>query len=163
MMKIRKPTQEIFVKISALLSSAFPKSQYEAKLVEQFHDNETPIHEWVCIHTNKVVGYIAFSNAYDGEKICGLHLAPMAVTPTFQRQGLGSELLNFALRQDLIKNSPIFVLGNPKFYKRFGFEPCTVPLCPFAPKNKHFLALRNTTTTQFTIGYEPEFGPIKKI
>lgn len=158
-MKIRKPTQEIFVKVSALLSSAFPKSQHEAKLVEEFHDNETPIHEWVCIHLNKVVAYIAFSNAYNGDKICGLHLAPLAVAPNFKDQDFCSELLNFALRQDPIKNSPIFVLGNPKFYKRFGFEPCPVPLCPFAKKNKHFLALRNTTTTQFTIGYEPEFGP----
>lgn len=158
-MKIRKPTQEIFLKVSALLSSAFPKSQYETKLVEQFHDNETPIHEWVCIHINKVVAYIAFSNAYKGGEICGLHLYPLAVTPKFQRQGLGSELLNFALRQEVIKNSPIFALGNPKFFNRFGFEPCTIPSCPFAKKNMHFLALRNTTTTQFTIGYEPEFGP----
>jgi putative acetyltransferase len=158
-MKIRKPTQEIFVKVSALLSSAFPKSPDEARLVEEFHDNNTPIHEWVCIHINKVVAYIAFSNAYNGDEVCGLHLAPLAVTPNFQGQDFGSELLKFALRQDLIKNSPIFVLGNPKFYKQFGFEPCTLPICPFAKKNKHFLALRNTATTQFTIGYEPEFSP----
>lgn len=160
-MKIRKPTQETYVKVSALLGWAFPKSLYERELVEGFHDNDTPIHEWVCIHINKVVAYIAFSNAYNGDEICGLHLAPLAVAPQFQRQGFGSELLGFALRQKAIKESPLFVLGNPKFYQRFGFKHCPLPVCPFAKNNKHFLALRNTATTPFIVGYEPEFGPAK--
>ena len=159
-MKIRKPTQETYVKVSALLSSAFPKSLYEQKLVEELHDNDTPIHEWVCIHMNKVVAYIAFSNAYNGDELCGLHLAPLAVAPQFQRQGFGSELLKFALRQEAIKESPLFVLGKPAFYQRFGFKHCPLPICPFTKNNKHFLALRNTATTQFIVGYEPEFGPI---
>ncbi|MCP3943781.1 MAG: N-acetyltransferase [Desulfobacteraceae bacterium] len=158
-MKIRKPTPEIYVKISALLNSAFPKSRYEVKLVEQFHDNDTPIHEWVCIHINRVIAYVAFSNAYNGNKICGLHLGPLAVAPQFQRQGIGSELLRFALRQEVIKKSPLFVLGNPEFYRHFGFKQCTMPICPFDKNNRHFSALGNTTTTPFTIDYEPEFGP----
>jgi len=158
-MKIRKPTQEIHSKISGLLNSAFPKSKYEAGLVEQFHGSDTPILEWVCIHINKVIAYIAFSNAYNGNEVCGLHLAPFAVAPHFQRQGVGTELLKFALRQESIKKSPLFVLGNPEYYRRFGFEPCTMPICPFDKNNRHFLAIRNTTTTQFIVGYEPEFGP----
>lgn len=160
-MKIRKPTPDINVKVSALLDKTFPKSQYEAKLFEEFHENDTPIHEWVCIHVNKVIAYIAFSNAYNGVEICGLHLAPMAVAPKFQGQGFGSELLKFALRQEPIKESPLFVLGNPKFYRKFGFERCKTPVCPFDKNNKHFLAIRNTTTTPFTIGYEPEFGTLQ--
>lgn len=158
-MKIRKPTGEIYVKVSALLKSAFPKSRYEQGLVEEFHDNNTPIHEWVCIHMNKVVAYIAFSNAYNGDEICGLHLAPLAVAPPFQRQGFGSELLGFALRQEAIKKSPLFVLGTPGFYQRFGFKHCALPVCPFTKNNRHFLAIRNTATTPFVVGYEPEFGP----
>ncbi len=157
-MKIRKPTREIYVKVSALLSSAFPKSRYETKLVEELHENDTPIHEWICIHINKVIAYVAFSNAYNGSEVCGLHLAPIAVAPKFQRQGVGSELLRFALRQEAIKESPLFVLGNPKFYKGFGFEHCTIPTCPFDKENRHFLSLRNTTATRFIVGYEPEFG-----
>lgn len=39
-MKIRKPTQEIHSKVTGLLNSAFLKSKYEAKLVEQFHGKE---------------------------------------------------------------------------------------------------------------------------
>lgn len=156
-MKIRKLTPENYPKASALLVQAF-SGTYEVKLVESFHQNGTAVHEWICIHVGKVIAYIAFSKAYNGIDVCGLHLAPMAVKPEFQRQGFGSELLRFALRQDVIKANTIFVLGNPAFYQKFGFEPCAMPLCPFTKKNAHFLSLRNTTSTPFTVGYEPEFG-----
>ncbi len=158
-MKIRKPTPETYDKVAALLNSAFPNSRYEAELVESFHGNKTPIHEWICIQTNKVIAYIAFSNAYNGKSVCGFHLAPLAVAPQFQRQGIGSELIRFALRQDPIKTSPLFVLGSPQFYQRFGFEPCALPICPFDKNNRHFSALGNITTTRFVVGYEPAFGP----
>lgn len=157
-MKIRKPAQEDRVKVYALLRSAFPKSPYKAEVVEKFHANNTPIHEWVCIHINKAVAYIAFSNAYNKREICGLHLAPFAVAPNFQGQGFGSEIMKFALRQEPIKTSTIFVLGNPELYRKFGFEPCVTPLCPFDKNNRHFSAIRNTLTSRFTVGYESEFG-----
>ncbi|MBU0663316.1 MAG: N-acetyltransferase [Proteobacteria bacterium] len=156
-MKIRKLTPEEYAKASALLHQAFPGSAYEVQLVETLHQKGKTMHEWVCIHINKVIAYIAFTNAYQGSVVCGLHLAPLAVKPEFQRQGIGSELLRFALRQDVIKESTIFVVGNPSFYQRFGFEPCAMPLCPFDKNNAHFLSLRNSTVSQFTVGYEPEF------
>jgi putative acetyltransferase len=156
-MKIQRLTEENRAKVYALLRSAFPGSEYEAGLVQKFHENGKAVHEWVCIHTNKVIAYIAFSNAYHGNDVCGLHLAPMAVAPDFQRQGVGSELLRFALRQEAIKSQPLFVLGEPGYYKRFGFEPCSLPICPFDKNNAHFLSMRNNATTHFIVGYEPEF------
>ena len=156
-MKIRKVTEENLAKVYALLRSAFPGSNYEAELVRKFHEQGTPMHEWICIHTNKVIAYIAFSNAYQGDEICGLHLAPMAVAPDFQKQGVGSELLRFALRQEPIRSQPLFVLGEPRYYSKFGFEPCPLPICPFDKNNAHFLSMRNQATNNFTVGYEPEF------
>jgi putative acetyltransferase len=156
-MKIQKVTIENRAKVYALLQGAFPDSDYEAGLVRKLHENGRPMHELVCIHSNKVIAYIAFSNAYHGNDICGLHLAPMAVAPDFQRRGVGSELLRFALRQEAIKSQTLFVLGEPGYYKRFGFEPCRVPICPFDKTNAHFLSMRNAITTGFIVGYEPEF------
>ena len=156
-MKIQKLTIENRPKVYALLHLAFPGSDYEARLVQKFHENGKPVHEWVCIHTGKVIAYIAFSHAWHGNDICGLHLAPMAVTPEFQRQGVGSELLRFALRQEVIKSQTLFVLGEPGYYQRFGFEPCSAPICPFDNNNAHFLGMRNTVTASFVVGYEPEF------
>jgi len=161
-MKIRKLTEENRAKVYALLLRAFPGSEYEAELVRLLHENGKPIHEWVCIHTNKVIAYLAFSNAYHGKEVCGLHLAPLAVTPEFQRKGVGSELLRFALRREPILRQPLFVLGEPGFYARFGFEPCSLPVCPFDENNAHFLSIRNNSATRFTVGYEPEFETAAK-
>ncbi len=161
-MKIQKVTKETQPKVYALLRRAFPHSEYEAGLVQKLHENGKPVHEWICIHTNKAIAYIAFSNAYNGNDICGLHLAPMAVAPEFQKQGVGSELLRFALRKEPIKSQTLFVLGEPAYYKKFGFEPCSMPICPFDKNNAHFLSIRNNTTTSFTVGYEPEFKTAAK-
>ena len=157
-MKIRQLTPENYPKASALQRQAFPRSTYEVQLVENLHQNGKTVQEWVCLHTNAVIAYIAFSQAYNGSEVCGLHLAPLAVKPEFQRQGIGSELLRFALRQESIRAKTIFVLGDPRFYRRFGFEPCVMPICPFDKNNAHFLSLRNNTTNQFSVGYEAEFG-----
>lgn len=161
-MKIQNVTEETRPKVYALLQRSFPGSAYEVELVQKLHRNNKDIHEWVCIHTSKVIAYIAFSNAYHGEEVCGLHLAPMAVSPDFQGQGVGSELLRFALRQDAIKSQPLFVLGVPSYYSRFGFEPCSMPICQFDRKNAHFLSMRHSSAALFNVGYEPEFKPADK-
>jgi len=162
-MKIQKVTEETRPKVYALLQRAFPYSNYEVELVQKLHENNRSVHEWVCIHTSKVIAYIAFSNAYHGDAVCGLHLAPMAVSPDFQGQGVGAELLRFALRQDVIKSQPLFVLGAPGYYSRFGFEPCSMPICPFDRNNAHFLSMRYSSAALFNVGYEPEFKPAAKV
>jgi len=156
-MKIRKVSEENLPKALALLRASFPGSEYEANVVQRLHEHGKTIHDWICIHINKAIAYIAFSSAYQEDKVCGLHLGPIAVSPNFQRQGVGSELLRYALRQERIKDRTIFVLGKPDFYQRFGFTRCTMPSCPLDNNNAHFLSLRNTTSSQFTIGYETEF------
>lgn len=159
-MKIQKVTAEHYPKVYALLQRAFPGSVYEEALVRKLHEHGKLLHEWVCIHTNKVIAYIAFSNAYQGRQVCGLHLAPMAVAPDFQKRGVGTELLAFALRQEAIKSQPLFVLGEPRYYQRFGFKPCSQPICPFDTNNAHFLSMHNDGATDFTVGYEPEFKSV---
>jgi len=51
-------------------------------------------------------------------------LAPLAVLPDFQNQGIGSALVQASLtqlkRQDI---SLVIVLGHPCYYIQFGFEP----------------------------------------
>lgn len=157
-MKIQKVTADNLPKALALLQGAFPASGYEAKLVRELHEHGKVIHDWVCIHVNRVIAYVCFSQAYQGPEVCGLHLAPLAVNPEFQRRGIGSELLRFALRQEPVKSSAIYVLGRPDFYQRFGFTLCREPICPFDQGNAHFLSIRNRATDQFTVGYEAEFG-----
>lgn len=159
-MKIQKLTDENRPRVYALLQRAFPGSACEAALVQKLHENNRPMHEWICIQTSKVIAYIAFTNAWHGKTVCGLHLAPMAVAPDFQRQGVGTELLRFALRQEAIRNQTLFVLGEPAYYLRFGFEPCRQPVCPFDKNNAHFMVMRNSSAPGLVVGYEPEFKAV---
>jgi putative acetyltransferase len=71
-MKIQKLTIENRPKVYMLLQKAFPVSAYEALLVQKLHENCRTVHEWVCIHTNKAIAYIAFTPAYNGKETCGL-------------------------------------------------------------------------------------------
>jgi len=156
-LKIQKLTIDNRPRVYALLRLAFPYSEFEAELVQKLHENGRPIHEWVCLHAGRIIGYIVFSNAYNGE-VCGLHLGPMAVTPEFQRQGVGSELLRYALRQEQIKSETLFVCGKPDYFSRFGFEPCS-QTCPYAKSSAQFLSMRNDSDARFMVAYEPEFKP----
>jgi putative acetyltransferase len=53
-----------------------------------------------------------------------LCLAPLAVTPSRQRQGIGSWLVRRALSHAEARAEPlVMVLGHAAYYQRFGFEP----------------------------------------
>ena len=72
---------------------------------------------------NKIVGHILFSDIQIGAEDA-LALAPMAVVPEHQRQGIGSNLIQAGLeqcRQD--GHRIVIVVGHPSYYPRFGFSP----------------------------------------
>jgi putative acetyltransferase len=51
-------------------------------------------------------------------------LAPLAVAPEAQRQGIGDALVRAGLaRCRAAGHAWVVVLGNPKYYGRFGFVP----------------------------------------
>ncbi|GAB5536206.1 MAG: N-acetyltransferase [Rubricoccaceae bacterium] len=74
-----------------------------------------------------VVGHIAFSQMTLSPTRPGLvvfGLAPMAVLPDRQREGIGSALVREGL--DACQRAgadAVFVLGHPAYYPRFGFSP----------------------------------------
>jgi putative acetyltransferase len=56
----------------------------------------------------------------------GMALAPMAVLPEYQRQGIGSALLRTGIEKLKKRQCPfIIVLGHAEYYPRFGFEPAS--------------------------------------
>ena len=73
-----------------------------------------------------IVGYVLLSPvSIDG---CvgarGLGLAPLAVLPSQQRKGFGASLVRAALRRArLLGYDFVVVLGDPRYYARFGFVP----------------------------------------
>lgn len=73
-----------------------------------------------------VVGHILFTPVVvesAGRKIVGMGLAPMAVLPDRQRQGIGSQLVRRGLEMLRERGCPfVVVVGHPGYYPRFGFE-----------------------------------------
>ena len=58
--------------------------------------------------------------------ITGMGLAPMAVLPESQHQGIGSQLVKAGLQVVRKAKYPfVIVLGHPTYYPRFGFVPAS--------------------------------------
>lgn len=113
--------------IRRVLTEAFPTT-VEANLVERLmaarHDELALVAE----HADEIVGYVLFSPVVverEGRVVAeGLGLAPVAVLPAHQRQGIGSELIIAALHTLEAAGCPfVVVLGHPAYYPRFGFVP----------------------------------------
>lgn len=76
-----------------------------------------------------VVGHILFTPVVvesAGRRVIGMGLAPMAVLPDRQRQGIGSQLVRRGLDILRERGCPfVVVVGHPEYYPRFGFEPAS--------------------------------------
>jgi putative acetyltransferase len=70
-----------------------------------------------------LVGHIAFSPVrIDGRASDWYGLGPVSVEPRKQRQGIGSALITAGLdRLRELKAAGCVLLGNPGYYRRFGF------------------------------------------
>ena len=71
----------------------------------------------------RVVGHIAFSPVKVGGEINGWYgLGPISVRPELQRQGIGKALMREGLeRLKEMGAKGCVLVGEPKFYERFGF------------------------------------------
>lgn len=72
--------------------------------------------------TQRLEDLAAKQHENSGPAILGL--APMAVAPSHQRQGIGSALVRAGLeRCRALGSGAVVVLGHPAYYPRFGFSP----------------------------------------
>jgi putative acetyltransferase len=79
----------------------------------------------VAIDGASISGFVLLTEAHIEECPARLMcLAPLAVAPARQRSGVGSALVNSAVRIASERGvGAVFVLGDPAYYGRFGFSP----------------------------------------
>jgi putative acetyltransferase len=99
----------------------------EATVVDKLRHSCEGYLAFVAVDHGTVVGHILFTPAtVDGCDVVGMGLAPMAVLPPHQRRGVGSKLVRHGLEYLREAGCPfVIVLGHPKYYPRFGFEPAS--------------------------------------
>ena len=126
-MNIRKATDKDIKNIHQIYLQAF--ADEEAELVSGVaiellrQSNKQNNLNFVAIEDQKIIGHIALSPVSIGSGCAGHILAPLAVDPRFQKQGVGSQLVKHSL--SILKNRQtniVFVYGDPKYYSRFGFS-----------------------------------------
>jgi putative acetyltransferase len=99
----------------------------EALLVERLEQAGALVVSLAAVDGGRIVGHVAFSpvaiKQASGKIGRALGLAPLAVLPAFQRRGIGARLVRAGLdRCRELGEKLVFVVGDPAYYRRFGFE-----------------------------------------
>ena len=132
-MQIRESTGYDLADIVALYPEAFPGEDL-VPLVTALLDDTSISMSLVATVDKEIVGNVIFTT-------CGIDtsdarvalLAPLAVAPANQKQGIGSALVRDGLRR--LENagfSLVCVLGDPAYYGRLGFAPERQVEAPYA-------------------------------
>lgn len=74
----------------------------------------------------KVVGHVIYSKAHilqpNNEKKDVINFGPLSVLPQYQKQGVGSALMNYSIKcAKKLGYGAILFFGHPTYYPRFGF------------------------------------------
>ena len=169
MIEISKEEKNDYEEVYNVVKTAFKKAKEsdgnEQDLVVNLRnsDNFVPELSLVAKKDDKIVGYILFTKIQIG-KYEELALAPLAVLPEYQRQGIGSKLIKegHKIAKEMGYHY-VVVLGSDKYYPKFGYEKASKygikP--PFDVPDENFMAIKlNDLSEEIkgTVKYAKEFG-----
>ena len=167
MLEIRLESTDDLDGVRAVNRLAFGQDD-EAALVDALRDGGYGVVSLVAEEGGRIVGHILFSRLpieAGGKVIEAAALAPMAVLPDRQRQGIGSALVRAGLaacREAGI--AAVVVLGHPDYYPRFGFSAKAAGglHSPFPGAGDGFMALELVpgalAVSEALVRYAPPFG-----
>lgn len=123
---IREAKQADTTAIDAIVQAAFG-SEMEARLVRRLRADGDMQLEQVAVRHGQVIGHIAFSRltvSCANRHLNAVALAPLSVSPEYQRSGFGSRLVTHAHQTLSASGFELsVVLGHPEYYPRFGYSP----------------------------------------
>jgi putative acetyltransferase len=98
----------------------------EANAIDQLRARGAASLSLVAVIDDRAVGHLFFTPAViesSDRSWSALGLAPLSVLPDYQRQGIGTALMNEGLEEcRRLGHERVIVLGHPDYYPRFGFE-----------------------------------------
>ena len=126
--QIRETTPSDLNTIIQIQEQAFGYEK-EARLTAELLTDKSaePMVSLLAFYRQEAIGHILFTRAYfTGQQAQPLMhiLAPLAVKPAYQRQGIGGILIQAGLQLLESKGSHlVFVLGHKEYYPKYGFIP----------------------------------------
>ena len=169
MVEIRQENKNDYEEIYNVVKTAFETAEQsdgnEQDLVVRLRKSKAFIPELslVAVMDNKIVGYILFTKIKIGKQE-ELALAPIAVLPEYQRQGVGSKLIaeGHRIAKKLGYHYSV-VLGSENYYPKFGYIPAIQYgiQAPFEVSNENFMAIKlNDTDVEIKgiVQYAKGFG-----
>ena len=161
-MIVRSEAPDDVAAIRAVEEVAFGQPA-EAQLVDDLRAAGNSVFSLVAVDDGTVVGHTLFSRMK--APFPALALGPVAVLPEYRRTGFGSRLIRQGIaRSEAAGWQGIFVLGDPAFYRRFGFDVGKASgfISPYA--GPHLMALpvgRNELPTSTgSIQHAPAFAKL---
>lgn len=123
-MMIREIRPTDFDDVARCVFAAF-ENDGEVTLVRQLRADNDVLIELVAEETGSILGHAVVSKLSlnpDLDLRCG-GVAPLSVVPTYQTNGIGSRLMEAVIERSLLLGLDVlFLLGDPAYYQRFGFE-----------------------------------------
>jgi len=125
--RISDERREDYAAIYKLIQSAFADKDFssgtEGPIVDALRKSGDLTLSLVAKRSDSLVGHIAFSPASVGDQCENIYaLGPVAVGPKLRYQAIGTELIQAGLaRLQAIGARACVLVGDPKYYHRFGF------------------------------------------
>lgn len=123
-LEFRESTPDDLQAIEALNQDAFPTEDL-LPLVRELLDNREDVLSLVATISAFVIAHVIFTKcSIEGHGAKCALLGPLAVGPVHQKNGIGTAIVRrgiHRLKDDRINH--VFVLGDPAYYRRFGFSP----------------------------------------
>jgi putative acetyltransferase len=145
---LRPERHDDAVPVRAVLASAFGGST-EADLIDRLRADGELVLALVAERANAAIaGYVAFPRLWiesAGLRLAATGLAPLAVAPDIQGHGAGSILVRRGIALLAQRGEQlVFVLGDPGYYTRFGFDAAAASRFKSPYDGPHFMVLRLT-------------------
>lgn len=151
--------------IAWAITSAFADAAHsggnEADIVRRLRDERELEASYVAATpVGEIVGHVAFSPVQIDGSECGWYgLGPLAVLPDWQRRGIGAALVEAGLeRLKAIDAAGCVVLGDPRYYGRFGFEHDPALSYPGLPADHFQRLVLSGQSPSGTVAYPAAFG-----
>lgn len=168
-MLIRQETSKDYNDVYNLIKEAFATAEHsdgnEQDLVEALRNGDAFVPELSLVADidGKIAGHILFTEGKVGEDTT-LVLAPLSVSPKYQKQGIGTSLIKEGHKiAKKMGYQYSLVLGSESYYPRFGYLPAEQfgIVIPDGMPAENFMAIQlqeDAKPIRGAVTYAKEFG-----